>query len=54
MHTWIATALGLLTVKVLIQWPMFREIESDLNVPILVVDAISTMFVLLFMYYQMT
>lgn len=53
MHTWIATALGLLTVKFIVQWHKFNEIENDFDLIIFIVDVIATIITLSVLFCYM-
>ncbi|MCX5923486.1 MAG: hypothetical protein NTU89_02865 [Candidatus Dependentiae bacterium] len=46
MNTWIATALGVITVKFIIQWHNFNKIENDFDLLIYIVDVAGTIIFL--------
>lgn len=53
MHTWIATALGFLTVKFIVQWHKFNQIDNDFDFIIFIIDVIATILTLYALFYYM-
>ncbi len=42
MHNWIAAALGILTVKFIVQWHKFNKIDNDVDFILCIVDVVAT------------
>lgn len=53
MHNWVATALGILTVKFIVQWHKFNKIDNDFDLVIFVVDVVATCILLGVLFYYM-
>ncbi|HSW76598.1 MAG TPA: hypothetical protein VLG50_06110 [Candidatus Saccharimonadales bacterium] len=53
MHTWIATALGMLTAKGIWYWQNPRKIEDRVDVLFLAIDLIPLFMSLALLFYWM-
>ena len=53
MHTLIATALGILTVKFITQWYKFNETNNKFGWILFIVDVVVTLMLLTALFYYM-